>query len=980
MTGERETMTTDDSLYVIDGMALLFRSYYAMGQANLTSPDGVPVGAVYGFLRVLSKILKEQRPTHLAVVWDCKEKNFRHAMYPDYKANRSEPPEDIIPQIHLIQDVLPRLSVPSYRLPGFEADDLAGTLAKAARSWARVFIVSADKDFMQLVDDRVRMFSLKKGDEYVVVDRAYVEDYFGVPPERVIDVLAIMGDKSDNVPGVKGIGEKGAARLVQEFGSLSGVYDNLEKISAKRQKALLEESRDAAFLSRKLVTIDCAVPFPFSQNDLRFTFEDFCLHPHLKTQLNALGMHSLLRSLLGDGAALEKVHAAATPSAAPGSAPAEEFADRLFSDEAPEGNTGARARSGEALAGTSTEQVGHTWGKRDYRVVCTEAEFQSLLDRLSSPQTSVFAFDTETTGLDIIADRPIGFSVSFAEGEAWYVPAIAEHRPEPPSRDSTLAFGLATDAVWPRLEKALRARRATLVAHNAKYDLHMLENAGVQIGDAPVACSMVAAWLVDAQSGGYGLDAQTQKSLGLDKIPTSELIGKKAGRESMREVPLNDLVEYACEDVDATLRLWKVHESGLREKALFALFWELEMPLLQVLVRMERNGVHVDSAYLADLTIEIQDRLMKIEAQIFEQAGENFKISSPKQLGAVLFEKLKVHEQLGFKGKLARTSLGFKTDAEVLEKFSEHPVVRCVQDYRELAKLLSTYVMVLPQLVKEKTGRIHTSYHQIGTATGRLSSSDPNLQNIPVRSEWGKKVRRAFCAPSPDRVVLAVDYSQIELRILAHLADDPTMIAAFRAGADIHKETAAKIHGLQPAEVTSDMRSAAKAINFGIIYGMGPQRLAREQNVSVSEARAFIDKYFLNFSRIQTFLDACRASAHRDGYIKTAFGRIRPLPQLQSKNPGEARQAENMAINSPIQGTAADIMKLGMLKVDALLRQEFPACLLIMQVHDELVLECPRAQVDEIAKRVREVLESVVAYRVPLTADVGVGDNWLEAK
>lgn len=977
-------MTTDNSLYLIDGMALLFRSYYAMGQANLTSPDGVPVGAVYGFLRVLSKILKEQRPTHLAVVWDCKERNFRHEMYPEYKANRSEPPEDIIPQIHLIQDVLPRLSVPSFRLPGYEADDLAGTLAKAARSWARVYIVSADKDFMQLVDDRVRMFSLKKGDEYLIVDPAYVEDYFGVPPDRVIDVLAIMGDKSDNVPGVRGIGEKGAARLVQEFGSLDGVYENLEKISAKRQKALLEEAREAAFLSRKLVTIDCAVPFPFSQNDLRFTFESFCLHPHLKTQLNALGMHSLLRSLLGDAAVLEKVHGVSAVSSRPGGATADDFADRLFSDVEGDAEGAAKngpvARSGETSAGKLSVSPRGSWGRRDYRVVCTEAEFQSLLDRLSSPQTLVFGFDTETTGLDIICDLPIGFSVSFTEGEAWYVPATAEHTPEPSVQGSSLASGLATDAVWLRLEKALLARHATLVAHNAKYDLHMLENAGVKVGDAPVACSMVAAWLVDAQAGGYGLDAQTQKYLGLEKIPTSELIGKKAGRQSMREVPLSALAQYACEDVDATLRLWKIHEGFLREKALFALFWELEMPLLLVLQRMERNGVHLDSAYLGDLTVQIQDRLVKIEAEIFEKAGENFKISSPKQLGAVLFEKLKVHEQLGFKGKLARTTLGFKTDAEVLEKFSEHPVVRSVQDYRELSKLLSTYVMVLPQLVKEKTGRIHTSYHQIGTATGRLSSSDPNLQNIPVRSEWGKKVRRAFCAPSSDRVMLAVDYSQIELRILAHLADDPSMIAAFRAGADIHKETAAKIHGLEPGAVTSDMRSAAKAINFGIIYGMGPQRLAREQNVSLSEARAFIDKYFLNFARIQTFLEACRASAHRDGFIKTAFGRIRPLPQLQSKNPGEARQAENMAINSPIQGTAADIMKLGMLKVDALLRQDFPTCLLVMQVHDELVLECPRAQVDEIARRVREALESVVAYSVPLTADVGVGDNWLEAK
>jgi DNA polymerase-1 len=977
-------MTTESKLYVIDGMALLFRSYYAMGQANLTSPDGTPVGAVYGFLRVLTKILKEQRPTHFAVVWDCKEKNFRHEMFPDYKANRSEPPEDIIPQIRLIQEVLPQLDVPSFRLPGFEADDLAGTLAKAARSWAEVFIVSADKDFMQLVDEQVRMFSLKKGDEYVVIDKAYVEDYFGVPPEKVIDVLAIMGDSSDNVPGVKGIGQKGAARLVQEFGSLDGVYSHIGQITAKRQKTLLEEARDAAYLSRKLVTIDCAVPFHFSQNDLRFTFEQFCLHPKLKTQLNALGMHSLLRTLLGDAAALERIHVSASVSEPPGGADPDGFSDRLFSDsdlfESQSPRDGSQL--GQPLASSTEVADGHlaSWGARHYRLACTEIELCSLFDRIASPKTQVFAFDTETTGLDIIADRPIGFSVSFSESEAWYVPAIPEHLPGGENGVAERAAGLGSDAIWARLQTALLARRAILVAHNAKFDLHMLENAGVKVGDAPVACTMVAAWLVDAQSGGYGLDAQTLKHTGLLKIPTSDLIGKKAGRQTMRDVPVDVLVEYACEDVDAALRLWKVHEAHLREKALFALFWELEMPVLRVLLQMERVGVHVDSAYLADLTVEIQDRLTNLEAEIFEQAGDHFKISSPKQLGAVLFEKLKVHEQLGYKGKLARTSLGFKTDSEVLEKFSAHPIVKCVQDYRELAKLLSTYVMVLPQLVKEKTGRIHTSYHQIGTATGRLSSSDPNLQNIPVRSEWGKKVRRAFSAPSSDRVILAVDYSQIELRVLAHLAEDPTMIAAFRAGADIHRETAAKIHGLQPAEVTQEMRSAAKAINFGIIYGMGPQRLAREQGVPLVEARAFIEKYFLNFSRIRSFLDTCRSTAHRDGYVKTAFGRIRPLPQLQSKNPGEARQAENMAINSPIQGTAADIMKLGMLKVYTLLQREFPTCLLIMQVHDELVLECPRDHVADIARRVRATLESVVSYSVPLIVDVGVGENWLEAK
>ncbi len=970
-------MSQQSRLFLVDGMALLFRSFYAMGQANLTSPDGKPIGAVYGFMRVICKILKEQKSSHLAVLWDTKEKTFRHEMFPDYKANRSEPPEEIIPQIGLIQELLETLGVPSFRKPGFEADDLVGTLATACQSWAEVYIVSADKDFMQLVNDRVKMYSLKKGDEHVIIDPTHVEDKFGVAPERVIDVLAIMGDSSDNVPGVKGIGEKGASKLIQEFGSLESVYENLEKITAKRQKSLLTESRELALLSKKLVIIDCDVPLNYGERDLVYTYESLCLGPKLKVTLNELGMHSLLRSLLGDAAGLEKVHlpdAQVGQSGPDSDRPSESVdSDTLFAETSEED----RADDGPS----AREKLLAAWGKRDYVLVHTKEAFQHLCERISSPHTLEFAFDTETTGLDLLIDKPIGCSFCFAQGEAFYVPVFADHlhQAQEIAKPGEVCLN-DREVIAGQLQEALRTRTATLVAHNAKYDLHMLSNWGVDWGEAPVACSMVASWMVNAQGGGYGLDAQSAKVLGLEKIPTSDLIGKKAGRETMKEVPLSELVEYACEDVDATLRLWKLHSKGLREKSLFSLFWELEMPLLSVLLDMERTGVHIDSGHLADLTVELQDRLTEIEAEIFEKSGETFKISSPKQLGAVLFEKLKIHEELGFKGKLARTSLGFKTDAGVLEKFSAHPVVQLVQEFRELSKLLSTYIIVLPQLVKESTGRIHTSYHQPGTATGRLSSSDPNLQNIPVRSEWGKKVRQAFSAKDKDHCIMALDYSQIELRILAHLADDETMIEAFQSGRDIHRETAAKIHGLNPERVTPEERSAAKAINFGIIYGMGPQRLAREQNVSTAEAKAFIEKYFLNFSKIRNFLDSCRESAHEKGYAITAFGRLRPLPQLQSKNQGEARQAENMAINSPIQGTAADIMKLGMLKVHRLLKEKAPDCHMIMQVHDELVFECPRHRAEEVGALIKGALESVVDYRVPLTVDVGMGENWLEAK
>lgn len=953
-------------------MALLFRSFYAMGQVQLSAPDGTPTGGVYGFLKVITKILKEQKPTHFAVLWDTKDKTFRHEMYPEYKANRSAPPPEIIPQIGLIQKILPEIGVPCLRLPGYEADDLIGTLAMQARSWSDVYIVSADKDFMQLVDDRIKMFSLKKGDEYVVIGSAYVEDYFGVSPERVVDVLAIIGDKVDNVPGVHGIGEKGAAKLIHDFGSLEGVYEHLGKITARKQREALESHREAAFLSKRLVRIDTDVPIKMSAAELRYSYDRLASHPQLPVVLNELRMHSLLRQIMGDQAALSKVHMTVKEQPQPVTL----FGDAAVTTSDEGGEQALLSEHGSAAAAEMFENTRQNWGSRNYTAVLTWSDYDRLLARLADPATTCVAFDTETTGLDFIADAPIGFSLCFETGQAFYVPATSEHFAH--------VDGAVDDAaqVWMRLHKALCASKATLVAHNAKFDWHMLANVGCDLGatSCPVACTMVAAWLGDSQSGGYGLDAQTFQVLGLEKIPTSSLIGGKTGRTSMAEVPLESICEYACEDVDATFRLWRVLESDLREKGLYALFWEMEMPLLGVLVRMERSGVHLDGAVLADLTVEIQNALTDIEQRIFEQAGEPFKISSPKQLGAILFEKLKVHEQLGFKGKLARTTLGFKTDASVLEQFADHPVVQSVTEYRELSKLLSTYVLVLPQLVKTKTKRIHTHFHQIGTSTGRLSSSDPNLQNIPVRTKLGQRVRAAIAAPKSDWRLVSVDYSQIELRVLADLADDPDMIAAFLRGADIHRETAAKIAGKAPEDVTAAERSAAKAINFGIIYGMGPQRLARDQGVSVSEARAFIDKYFMNFSRIRCFIEAKRAFAHRNGYVLTAFGRRRPLPQLHSRNVGEVRQAENMAINSPIQGTAADVMKLGMIKVEEALRSRNLQARMTLQVHDELVVECPESEVPAVCELVQEALQNVVSFKVPLTVEVGVGHNWAEAK
>jgi DNA polymerase-1 len=893
-------------LFVFDGMALLFRSFYAMGRAGLTSPDGTPTGAIFGFLKILQKVVREQNPTHVAVTWDRKEKTFRHETYEAYKANRSETPPDLLVQVPIIKELLERCDIPSFSLAGFEGDDVIGTIARRFSTHGDVYIVSADKDFMQLVGDHVKLFSLKAGDDYEVMGREHVVDYFGVPPEQVCEVLAITGDKVDNVPGVKGIGEKGAAKLIQDFGTLQNIYENLDRVANERLRGLLLESKDAAFLSRHLVEIHTHVPLDVDESLMRYTWDDLSHNAKLKNEIEALGMMSLLKGFLPSRSDISPTSKEAVSSRSKKGVK-QNKAESLFDD-------GTQKDEQEASLQQTPKRTAD-WGKRDYTCVLSRAQLSALVERIASPHTGVFAFDTETTGLDFIEHRPIGCSFCFAEGQAYYLPLHAAHLSGHGLADGFAAAEFSQEEALSELRKAFAQRSALLVAHNLKFDWHQMLNVGVELGTAPIADTMIAAWILNPSAGGFGLDAQSLKVLQLEKIPTSRLIGKEAGRASMTEVPLAPLTEYACEDVDATLRLWNVLQLELKKDAQVShLFDAVEMPLMRILAEMERTGVHIDADYLADLASEVQTKINEIERQIHALSGEEFNIASPKQLGVVLFEKLKVHEAVGFKGKLARTTLGYKTDANVLEQFQSHPMVALVQEFRELSKLLNTYILVLPQLVKESTGRIHTSFNQIGTATGRLSSSDPNLQNIPVRTDLGKKVRRAFCSSSSENVILSIDYSQVELRVMAHLAQDESMIAAFRSGADIHRQTAAKILGKNPEDVTAEERGNAKTINFGIIYGMGAQRLSREQKIPLAEAKSFIERYFLNFSGVYRYLEEQRQTARLKGVVHTFFGRPRPVDLSRAFNPAEVKALENVAINSPIQGTAADIMKIGMLR------------------------------------------------------------------
>lgn len=902
-------------LFIIDGMSLLFRAFYAMG-SRLTTPEGVPIGAVYGFMKVIMKLLREQKPTHLAVCWDLKEKTFRHEVFEKYKGNRGEPPSDILPQIPIIKELLVDMQCSAFALPGYEADDLAGSLAFYFQHYGDVFLVTADKDYMQLVNDRIKIISLKKGDEYDVLDREKVFDYFGVFPEQVVDVLALTGDTSDNIPGVKGVGEKTAAKLVSEFQTIENIFENIDKIQNKRIRFMLDGQKEIATLSKYLVTIKTDIPMNVSEFTLRFSVDALKNNFLFQKKLEQLNMRTIANSF---------------------------FSNVLDHTE----------------SAYSNKSNLNGWGSRNYKLIQKQHDIEIVLKKiLSLNEKDFFAFDTETTGLDFIEDKPIGISFCFEYGTAYYIPG--------------------SDYLWDKLNFVFNKCRAQLVAHNLKFDLHMLHNVGVYIENKNLICTMVAAWVCDiGNTVGYSLDALTLKHFNLHKIPTSSLIGKETGRTSMTEVPLEEISKYACEDAEAVFKLWMLYEQQINLDDEFKkLFFDLEMPILKILAQMERQGVYIDTNYLSILATELKSKLALVEQEIYKIAGFEFKITSPRQLGDVMFEHLKIHETLQYKGKLARTTQGYKTDAAVLEEFENDHFVQLVKQHRELNKLLSTYILSLPNLIKPSTGRLHTSFHQIGTVTGRLSSSDPNLQNVPIRTEWGKRVRAAFTTRDQDHVIISADYSQIELRVLAHLSHDPVMIAAFKSNTDFHRQTAAQIMGKSLDEVTDKERSQAKAINFGIVYGMGPTKLARSQKISLSDAQRFIQKYFATFSKVRAYIDDQRAQAHSLGMVKTLFGRKRLLAGIHSKNQLEVKLAENMAVNTPIQGTSAEIMKLGMIAVDNEIKKNRLSSKVVLQVHDELVLEVPKAEIQIISEILHKTMENVVKFDVPMKVDVEFGNNW----
>jgi DNA polymerase-1 len=910
-------------IFIVDTMAMAFRSFHAFGTNQLRNSKGIPTSVVFSSLNFILKLIEDQKPDYLVFASDLKEKTFRHELYDAYKANRSVMPEEMLAQIPYLYEMIDILGAKMLKVPGLEADDLIGSMAvKYAEQGLKCFIVSGDKDFMQLINDNILLFSPQKGGDARIIDREGVSEKFGCTPEQVIDVLAIMGDSSDNVPGVKGVGEKGAQTLIEKYHTLEGIYANLSDIANKRQQTALETGREMAFLSRKLVTIKTDAEIPYDLDEFS------CCLDEIMTS----------RSLLEFCERLELRAVAAR------------IAANLAKKE------GKAAKAVEVAVSADKEHF------KNYQRITTTAQLDDLISELHAAE--VFSFDTETTGLDIIEDRPIGISFSTRSGYGSYVPLLKQH--------TTMDIEHVLSSLRPVFGQTEKLK----VGHNIKFDLQMLRNVGLEVA-GPFYDTMIMAHLLDPSSRSNGLDACCLRYLNYTKIALDSLIDKSQP-QAMLFANIDDLTRYACEDADFTLRLYYHLLPLLQVDELVEVAQKVEMPLIPILACMEQCGIYVDASILEKLSSHLDEAARGLEQKICEEAGEVFNVNSPKQLQYILFEKLKIHEQLGMK-KLKKTKSGYSTDVSVLEQLASHTLVANILQYRTVTKLKNTYVDTLPQLICSRTDRIHTSFHQTGTATGRLSSSDPNLQNIPIRSELGREIRQAFRVKDPHTLIISADYSQVELRILAHFAHEKALIEAFKNGEDIHLATAARIFEVDQDQVTKDQRAAAKTINFGIIYGMGATRLARETGMSLANARSFIEKYFHTYPGIQTYIDEAIKSAKEKGYTRTITGRRRPLPEIHSSNRMEQAGAENIATNSPIQGSAADLIKIAMIELDQKIRQSGLNLRMLLQVHDELVFECPKNEIETACALIKQTMESAMSLEAPLVVEVGYGENWLDA-
>jgi DNA polymerase I len=926
-------------LYLVDGSGYIFRAYYAV--RPLTTSTGVPTNAVTGFARMIGKLLRQEKPALLGVAFDSRTKNFRHNIYPEYKANRDAPPEDLVPQFELTWALVAAMDIPVLQLDGFEADDIIATLAaEATRSGYDVRLVSGDKDLMQLVDDHVTMLDPMKDKVY---DRAGVIERFGVPPELVADVQALSGDSSDNIPGVPKVGDKTAAKLVAAYGDIEAVISALAvKSDAKAAERSVVEHAALARLSKKLTVLKRDVPVALDVKGLEYTLpRPEKLGPFLKS-IEAFG---LLRDLGLTGAEV---------------APLPRSALTLTRTLAEEETIVAETPAPQPARSTpqTTPPAPHVGIDRSvYQTITSLEALQSLLD--AATLARVLSVDTETTSIDATRADIVGISLAVPGLPPAYVPVAHRYLgvPRQLNRQEVLA----------RLKPVLEDETIGKVGQNLKYDWLVLSRAGIALRGI-TQDTMLAAWVLDPAQASYSLDNLAQELLGHDGIRFKDVTGASGAFE---EVPIELATTYAAEDADLALRLSRLLGTKIVNAGLEKLYHELELPLLPVLAGMEERGILVDHAQLKTLSKEFDGRLMNIEARAHALIGEKVNLASPKQLADLFFNKL------GYP-VVKKTKTGNSTDQEVLESLAvDHELPRVILEHRLLSKLKSTYVDMLPRMVNPATGRVHTSFNQTGTATGRLSSTDPNLQNIPIRSEDGRRIRTAFVA-EPGWGLISADYSQIELRIMAHLSQDKQFVEAFHRGEDIHARTAREVltGGREP---TPEDRRRAKAINFGILYGLSEFGLTRQLGISRAEAHSFITAYFARYPGIRESLDKTIAKAREDGFVSTIAGRRRFLPDLNSRNRTLRQAAERIAMNTPIQGSAADLIKMAMIRVARALKERRFTARLLLQVHDELVLEAPHAESDAVVELVRGEMAGVMQLSVPLVVDVGCGPTWAAA-
>ncbi|EEQ05507.1 MULTISPECIES: DNA polymerase I [Yersinia] len=926
----------ENPLILVDGSSYLYRAYHAF--PPLTNGSGEPTGAMYGVLNMLRSLLLQYRPSHVAVVFDAKGKTFRDELFAEYKSHRPPMPDDLRSQIEPLHQMVKAMGLPLLVVSGVEADDVIGTLAQEAeKAGHSVLISTGDKDMAQLVTPNITLINTMNN---AILGPQEVCEKYGVPPELIIDFLALMGDSSDNIPGVPGVGEKTAQALLQGLGGLDSLFSNLDKIptltfrGAKTMSAKLEQNKDVAYLSYKLATIKTDV-------ELDVTCDELTVSPPDDEQLHQLFSRYEFKRWLADVEAGKWLDG---------------------KKERPTGQTSNKAFV--AAEPAPAAEVTAVLSQENYQTILDEKSLADWIERLK--KSEVFAFDTETDGLDTLSSNLIGLSFAVAPGEAAYLPLAHDYLDAPAQLDR--------DWVLATLKPLLEDEKALKVGQNLKFDQSMLARYGIELRGIAFD-TMLESYVLNSVAGRHDMDSLAERYLNHKTITFEEIAGKGKNQLTFNQIALEEAGPYASEDADVTLQLHLVLWPKLQEsEGLKRVFQEIEMPLLPILSRIERTGVLIDQNILAAHSKELTIRLDELEKQAHELAEEPFNLASPKQLQVILYEKQKLPILKKTPGGAA------STNEEVLAELAlDYPLPKVILEYRGLAKLKSTYTDKLPLMINPVSGRVHTSYHQAVTATGRLSSRDPNLQNIPVRNEEGRRIRQAFIAPKGYRI-MAADYSQIELRIMAHLSQDEGLLAAFAAGKDIHRATAAEVFGLPLEKVTTEQRRSAKAINFGLIYGMSAFGLARQLNIPRGEAQRYMDLYFERYPGVLEYMERTRKQAADQGYVTTLDGRRLYLPDIHSRNANRRKAAEREAINAPMQGTAADIIKRAMIAVDAWLQQESePLVRVIMQVHDELVFEVHESVLESAEQKIRELMEQSMQLAVPLKVDVGVGDNWDQA-